>query len=39
MIDDNECEAVSGMIIFRGTKVLGENLTQYHYVHHMSHTT
>jgi hypothetical protein len=38
MIDD-ECEAVSGMIIVRETEILGENMPQCHFVHHKSHMT
>jgi hypothetical protein len=38
MIDD-ECGAVRGMIIGRGTEVLGENVAQCHFVHHKSHMT
>jgi hypothetical protein len=37
MIDDDECGAVCGMRIVRGTEVLGENLPQHHFVHHKSH--
>jgi hypothetical protein len=38
MIDD-ECGSVGGMRIGRGTEILGEDLPQCHFVHHMSHTT
>jgi hypothetical protein len=38
MIDD-ECGAVGGMRINRGTEALGENLPQCHFVHHKSHMT
>jgi hypothetical protein len=38
MIDD-ECEAIGGMRIGRGTEVLGENLPQRHFVHNKSHIT
>jgi hypothetical protein len=38
MIDD-ECEAVGGMRIGRETEVLGENLSQSHFVRHKSHMT
>jgi hypothetical protein len=38
MIDD-ECGAVGGMRVGRGTKVLGENLPQCYSVHHKSHMT
>jgi hypothetical protein len=31
--DDDECGAVSGMRIGRGTELLGENLPQCHFVH------
>jgi hypothetical protein len=39
MIDDDECGAISGMKIGRGTEVLGESLPQCHVVHHKSHMT
>jgi hypothetical protein len=39
MIDDDECGAVDGMRIGKGTEVLGENLPQCHFVHHKSHMT
>jgi hypothetical protein len=39
MIADDECGAVGGMRIGRGTEVLGENLPQRRFVHHKSHTT
>jgi hypothetical protein len=38
MIDD-ECGAVGGMQIGRGTEVLGENLPQCHFVHHKFNIT
>jgi hypothetical protein len=38
MIDD-ECGAVGGMRIGRGIEVLGENLLQFHNVHHKSYMT
>jgi hypothetical protein len=31
--DDDECGAVGGMRIGRGSEVLGENLLQCHFVH------
>jgi hypothetical protein len=34
---NNECGAVVGMRIGRGTEVLGENISQSHFVHHKSH--
>jgi hypothetical protein len=37
MTDDYE--AVNGIRIGRGTKVLGENLPQWCFVHHISHMT
>jgi hypothetical protein len=37
--DDDECGAVRGMRIGRGTEELGENLRQYRFVHHKSHMT
>jgi hypothetical protein len=36
---DDECGAVGGMTIGRGTEILGENLPQFHFVHHKSHMT
>jgi hypothetical protein len=39
MIDDDECGAVSGMRIGRGTDVLRENLSQCHFVHNKFHMT
>jgi hypothetical protein len=36
MIDD-ECGAVRGMRIGRGTEVLGENLPQRHFAHNKSY--
>jgi hypothetical protein len=35
---DDECGAIGGMIV-RKTEVLGENLPQWHFVHHKSHMT
>jgi hypothetical protein len=37
VIDDDECRRVDGMRIWRGTEVFGENLPQYHFVHHKYH--
>jgi hypothetical protein len=39
IIDDGDCGAIGGMKIDRRTEVLGENLLQYHFVHHKSHMT
>jgi hypothetical protein len=36
---DDDCGAIGGMRISRGTKVFGENLPQFHFVHHKSHMT
>jgi hypothetical protein len=36
---DGDFGAVGGMRIGRGTKVLGENLPQCHFVHNKSHMT
>jgi hypothetical protein len=38
MVDD-ECGAVSGMKIGRGTEVLGENLSKCYFVYHKFHMT
>jgi hypothetical protein len=37
LIDDDECGAVGGMRIGKGTEVFGENLPQFHFVHDKSH--
>jgi hypothetical protein len=37
MLDEHE--AFAGMRIGRETEVFGENLPQYHFVHHKSHMT
>jgi hypothetical protein len=39
MIDDGDCVEIGGMKISRGTEVLGENLSQRHFVHQKSHMT
>jgi hypothetical protein len=39
MTDDGDCGAVGGMRIGGETEVLGENLAQYHFVHHKFHIT
>jgi hypothetical protein len=37
--DDDDCGALGGIRIGRGTEVVKENLPQCHYVHHKSHMT
>jgi hypothetical protein len=39
MIDDDECGADGGMRIGRETEVLGEILSQCHFVHHKFYVT
>jgi hypothetical protein len=39
MIDDGDCGEICGIKSGRGTKVLGENLTQGHFFQHRSHMT
>jgi hypothetical protein len=37
-MDDDECGTVGGMV-GRGSQILGENLPQFHFVHHKIHMT
>jgi hypothetical protein len=39
VIHEDECGAIGGMKIGRGTEVLGENLPRRHFVDHKSHMT
>jgi hypothetical protein len=39
VIDYDECEAVDGMRIGRGTEELAENVPQCHFVHQKSYMT
>jgi hypothetical protein len=35
----HECRAVGGIKIGRGNQILGEKLSQYHFIHHNSNMT